>query len=101
MIELQDISALKLIKEKISLFYLFAGTNECGYCTQLKQDMLAHQEFDDTNVIFVDVDKHTEFSDEMNIEYIPTLFVYQGGKIVDSFNNVNDINLQTLKNTYG
>jgi len=37
----------------------------------------------------------------MNVEYIPTLFVYKDGKIVENFNSVNDINLQTLKNTYG
>jgi len=101
MIEIQDPKVIDIIKDEVDFFYLLVGSPDCGYCTQLKQDMIDHEEFDETNVVFINSDKHDDFANKMYVEYVPTLFIYQNGVVVKKYDNVNDINLQTLKNTYG
>lgn len=59
----------------------------CGPCQMLApvlEEMDRNGEFGDIKVIKVDVDEAPEIAGAFNIQSIPTLLLFQDGKIIDS-----------------
>ncbi len=59
----------------------------CGPCSMLApviEDMDRNGEFGDIKVVKVDVDELPEIAGRFNVQSIPTLLLFQDGKIINS-----------------
>lgn len=57
----------------------------CGYCRRIGPalDKLAQQR-EDVQIVKINIDEEPKLADQERIEVIPTLMLYQGGKVIGS-----------------
>ncbi len=61
----------------------------CGYCRRLAPavDRVAEEYEDELEVVKIDIDEEPKLAEEYGIETIPTLVLFEDGKVVDSVVN--------------
>lgn len=61
----------------------------CGYCRRLAPavDRVAEEYEDELGVVKLDIDEEPKLAEAYGIETIPTLVLFEGGKVIDSVVN--------------